>query len=127
MKVFKKRRREFQTTRAASLECTPIKNQEVREIRTESGEVLLVYPIRIRPWLSGLFRRFQKTSESTLTKKLQLDELGTAVWDLLDGHRTVRQVIGKFAEMHRLHPREAEVSVTQFLRELGKRGLVGLR
>lgn len=60
-------------------------------------------------------------------KKLQLDALGTEVWDLIDGRRSVRKIIQRFAETHRLHPREAEVSVTRFLRELGKRGLIGLQ
>jgi hypothetical protein len=36
-------------------------------------------------------------------------------------------MIQTFAETHRLENREAEVSVTQFIRELGKRGLLGLR
>jgi hypothetical protein len=31
-----------------------------------------------------------------------------------------------FAETHRLEKKEAEVSVTQFIRELGQRGLLGL-
>jgi hypothetical protein len=60
-------------------------------------------------------------------KKFQLDELGTAVWNLMDGKRSVRQLVKIFAGTHRLEPREAEVSVTQFIRELGRRGLIGMR
>ena len=56
-------------------------------------------------------------------KKIELDELGTEVWDLLDGRRSVRHLIKSFAGTHQLEPREAEVSVTQFIRELGRRGL----
>jgi hypothetical protein len=58
---------------------------------------------------------------------LQLDALGTAVWELLDGRRSVQQIIERFADTYSLHAKEAEVSVSQFLRELGRRELIGLR
>jgi len=32
-----------------------------------------------------------------------------------------------FAATHQLEIREAEVSLTQFIRELGRRGLIGMR
>jgi hypothetical protein len=60
-------------------------------------------------------------------KKLHLDEMGTAVWDLMDGRRSVRRVIQGFATKYQLHLKEAEVAVTRFLRELGKRGLIGFK
>jgi hypothetical protein len=46
---------------------------------------------------------------------------------MVDGSRSVRQIIQIFAETHRLENREAEVSVTRFIRELGQRGLLGLQ
>ena len=62
-----------------------------------------------------------------MTRKLQLDELGTQVWDLIDGRITVQSLIQRFADNYQLQLKEAEVSVTRFLRELGQRGIVGLR
>jgi len=38
----------------------------------------------------------------------------------------VRQLVERFAKTHQLEAREAEVSVAQFIRELGRRGLIGL-
>ena len=93
----------------------------------DTGDVLLAYPIKVRPWASAVVRRLGMPSSHTREKKLQLDALGTGVWELIDGIRSVRQVIREFSERHQLHPREAEVAVTQFLRELGKRGLIGLK
>ncbi|NVM24842.1 MAG: PqqD family protein [Desulfobacterales bacterium] len=127
MRVFKKKNRGAQLTRAESLTCTPVKNTRIREARLETGEVLLTYPIRIRPWIANLIRRFGWGINRFQSKKLHLDELGTAVWDLIDGRRSVRQVIQRLAKRYQLHPREAEVAVTRFLRELGKRGLIGLK
>jgi hypothetical protein len=53
--------------------------------------------------------------------------LGTEVWGLIDGNRSVRRIIEIFAETHQLQIREAEVAVSQFIRLLGQRGLIGLR
>ena len=114
-------------SRADALNCTPIKNAEVDEVILETGELLLAYPVRVRPWVSVLLRRFGRDAVQATKKKLQLDALGTAVWNLLDGRRTVRQVVHTFTRKHQLHPKEAEVAVTQFIRELGRRGLIGLQ
>jgi hypothetical protein len=127
MRVFRKKRADTEISRFEALNCIPVKNLQVRETRGEAGLILLCYPVEIRPWIAGLIRRFGGSSDDVRVKKLQLDELGTAVWDLLDGSRSVGQVIRHFAAMQRLHPKEATVAVTLFLRELGKRGLIGLR
>ncbi|MEJ2476543.1 MAG: PqqD family protein [Desulfobacterales bacterium] len=114
-------------SREDALECTPIKNDGVEESRLENGELQLSYPVTSRPWLAGLARRLGRKPYETYHKKLQLDALGTEVWELMDGGTRVRDVIRQFAARHRLQQREAELAVTRFLRELGKRGLIGLR
>lgn len=114
-------------SREDALECTPIKNDRVEESRLENGELQLSYPVNSRPWLAGFVRRLGRKPKGTYLKKLQLDALGTEVWELLDGGTRVRDVIRQFAARHHLQQREAELSVTRFLRELGKRGLIGLR
>ena len=114
-------------TRIDALKCRPIKNTEIKEKRLESGNVILTYYISIRPWIAGLMRRLGRIDDQNYKKKLQLDELGTTVWDLMDGKRSVQQIIHKFAGIYRLHAKEAEVSVTQFVKTLGKRGLIGLK
>ncbi|MDX2499436.1 MAG: PqqD family protein [Deltaproteobacteria bacterium] len=127
MKVFKKKPVTSRMTRSEALVYKPVKNQEVSEIRLESGEVVIEYPMTVRPLIAAVARRLGKSQDLTQTRKLQLDVLGTSVWDLIDGQHTVRRMINIFAQTHRLEKREAEVSVTQFIRELGKRGLLGLR
>jgi len=127
MRVFRKKRTGTEISRSEALNCIPVKNIQAQETRGETGLVLLCYPVETRPWIAGWIRRFGGASDGARLKKLQLDALGTAVWDLLDGRRTVGQVIQGFTAMQRLHPKEANVAVTLFLRELGKRGLIGLR
>ena len=127
MKHVKPKQPITQITRAEALSRRPVKNIQVTESRLDSGEVLLYYPTTLRPWIAAVIHRLGGPSEKIQTKKLQLDALGTSVWDLLDGRRSVRQIIEQFVETHRLHPKEAEVAVTRFLRDLGKRGLIGLQ
>lgn len=114
-------------SRAEALKCIPVKNMDVTEIRLESGEVLLNYPVGIRPWMAKIVGHLGGKPDKTQNKKIQLDMLGTSVWDQLDGKRSVRQVIQQFKNNYQVHPKEAEKSVIQFLRDLGKRGIIGLK
>ena len=126
MKVFRKASGKSPLTRAQALAYTPVKSLQLKEARLETGEVLLEYPLTMRPWIAALAKRLGMPQNRTATRKLQLDALGTAVWDLVDGNRSVHQIIQVFAGIHRLQFKEAEVSVTRFIRELGRRGLIGL-
>jgi len=127
MKAFRKKAKTSELSRSEALRYSPVKSNEVREFRLENDLVEIHYPTTIRPWIAGLIKRFGRPPENTRMKKLQLDELGTAVWEMLDGKRSVGQIVHAFAETHRLQPKEAEVAVTEFIRELGRRGLIGLR
>jgi hypothetical protein len=127
MKVFRKKPAKPAITHSEAMRCIPVKNSLARETRLEGGLIQLDYPAVIRPWIAGVIRRFGGDSENVQMRKLQLDELGTAVWNMLDGQKTVSQVIDQFSGLQRLHRKEATVSVTLFLRELGKRGLIAMR
>ena len=114
-------------TRSAALACIPEKFEPVRETVLEDGNLLLDYTVSVRPWFSGLLKRLGVGSDGRIKKKLQLDELGTQVWGMVNSRRTVREIVQLFARAHQLPEREAEAAVTRFLRQLGKRGLIGLR
>jgi hypothetical protein len=127
MRVFKRKSYGAGMTRTEALKFTPVKSTRIQESRLETGVILLTYPVDIKPWVDRIAKRFGKKESKPIEKKLQLDELGTAVWGQINGERSVRQVIQWFAKKYQLHTKEAEVSVTRFLRELGKRGLIGLK
>lgn len=127
MKVFKKMPAKSGPTRMEALAFKPVKSRQISETRLDTGEVVLEYPLTVRPLVAAVARRLGRSQDLVQAKKLQLDALGTFVWDLVDGKRSVRGMIQIFAETHRLENREAEVAVTRFIRELGKRGLLGLR
>ncbi len=127
MKRFEKNAAAIGLTRAEALACTPAKNDQVKETVLENGNLLLEYTVSVRPWFAGMLKRLGAGTDGRIAKKLHLEEVGTQVWGLVDSHRTVRQIVKEFANEHKLMDREAEVYVTLHLRELGKRGLVGLR
>ena len=126
MKVFKKKSGQSHLSRAKALEYTPVRSRQISEIRLDSGEVIIEYPLIVKPWIAAVAKRLGGLQEQKQTKKLQLDVMGTSVWDLVDGERSVRMIIKIFAKTHRLENREAEISVTSFLRQLGQRGLLGM-
>jgi len=126
MKVFRKKAAVSHLSRRQALEYRPVKSCQISELRLESGEVVIEYPLSVRPWIAAVAKRLGGSQNRKQTKKLQLDAMGTSVWDLVDGKRSVRMIIQIFAKAHRLENREAEVSVTSFIRQLGQRGLLGL-
>jgi hypothetical protein len=126
MKVFRKKPAASHLSRMEALKYTPSKSHQISEIRLETGEVIIEYPLVVRPLIAAVAKRLGGLQDRKQTKKLQLDAMGTSVWDLVDGKRSVRMIIQIFAKNHRLENREAEVSVTSFIRQLGQRGLLGL-
>ncbi len=127
MKLLKKYPSTSQLTKSQALTLTPVKNIESSEITLDSGVVVIHYPVTMRPWMAKWIQRFKGPSPQTGSRKLQLDNLGTEVWKMIDGKRTVRDIVDAFAETHQVEGREAEMAVTQFLRNLGKRGLIGMQ
>lgn len=116
------RKKQQPLTREQSRKAVPVKNQSVEEKRTEEGQVVLYLPRKERRWIKVL----SKLVFVPKGRKVALDELGTAVWDWLDGETNVEQVIKKFADKYRLSKREAELSVVAYLKSLVKRGLIGI-
>ena len=127
MKVFRKKRKDVGVDRRAAFKFIPVKNIQITEEKLESGEILIHYPVTLRPWIAGLVKRFSGSQGELRSKPLQLDQLGTEVWELIDGKRSVGRIVERFAQTHQLQIREAEVAVSQFIRLLGQRGLIGLR
>jgi hypothetical protein len=113
--------------RGASMNLTPVRNCQITEERSGDDMVIIRYPITLKPWIASLLTRFGHSTNENRFKKLQLDDLGAEVWGLIDDARSVRQITRIFADTHRIPLRESEIAITQFLRDLGQRGIIGLR
>ena len=114
-------------SRERSLSMRPARNSLVREETLANGVLRLNYLTSMKPWFSTLAKRMGAWDGKPLVKKLELDELGCFCWNLVDGQRTVRDLAQAMAERYQLPRREAELAVAAFLRELGKRGIIGVR
>ena len=102
------------------LSLVPQKNMVAEVIPTSEGVVVSV-PLRRPGWMVPpiswvLPRRSHR--------RVQLDAPGAEVLALCDGQRNVEQIIETFAEGHELDFGESQLAVTQFLRELLRRGII---
>jgi len=116
------RRRPKPLTREQSLASVPLRNEAIDADRTDSGEVCLVIPLRETWWVKVVRRVFHVPKK----RRVSLDEIGSYVWELCDGKRNVRQIIQALCKRYKLHRKEAEVSVVAYLRELAKKGIIGI-
>lgn len=122
-----RRKRRPALARAEALGCIPVRNRAVVEERLENGTLRLSVPVGVRPWIARLAAWLGAPPPEPPRRRIELDRLGTAVWERLDGVATLGEIAAAFAREHRLPAREAEAAVGRFVRELGRRGLVGLR
>jgi hypothetical protein len=47
-------------SRSEALACIPVKNRHVREQRLDSGELVVLYPVTVRPWMALLAVKSRK-------------------------------------------------------------------
>lgn len=113
-------------TREQALSCVPIKVPSIQTIRSETQTVVICFIEPLHPVLLAIRKAFGKTPEGRI-RKLELDSMGTSVWDWIDGVATVSDIVLRFTERYGVLRQEAELSVSQFLRELGKRGIIVMR
>ncbi len=113
-------------TRMQALECIPRQNETVQWQELANGDILFSYPLPLSRLFLALHRKFSKNPSDLPTKKLQLDQMGSFVWQLIDGKKTVREIITLFTEEYKVTRQEAETAVTLFLKRLGQRNFIVL-
>lgn len=108
-------------TRRQMLDSRPVRNQALSYQHNDNGEVIITIPRRTDAWGKILSVVLVMPKE----RHLVLDQVGAAVWDLCDGEHTVAQMVDALRRQQKLNTKEAEVALTDYLRQLGKRRLVG--
>jgi hypothetical protein len=93
------------------------------ERHDESGLMLLKVPRRSDRF-GNLVARWFKLPDH---KKIELDEIGSDVWEWCDGKAGVGEISKKISQKYRLNMRQSEASVTAYLKMLAERRLIGLR
>ena len=114
-------------TREQALNCMPVHNSDLTWELLPDDLVRIEYTLNFNPFFQSILNRFSPEQANQPTRKLELDALGSRVWTMIDGKTTTADIIRAFAKHQPITQQESEQSVTLFLRQLGKRGLVGLR
>jgi hypothetical protein len=117
-----RKRKTPRISRRQALQARPVRNPHLTEKRNERDELMLVVPRR-SDWIGRLLSLVFIVPKE---RGIVLDAVGEAVWKVCDGEHTVEQLIRQVGEQYKLNPKEAEVSLTAYLRQLGKRNLIGL-
>ena len=110
------------------LGAIPVRNPTVewaRETRDESRPNIALLRIPRRADKFG--NRIAKLFKLPAYRKLELDEIGSDVWEMCDGTISVDAVTRAICTKYRLNRRQAEASVTAYLRMLAERRLVALK
>ena len=112
-------------TRDQAMELAPCPSRDVDASRTAEGLWRLSVPVSVRPALAGLAKRLGVWDGRVLRKTVELDAIGSFVWERIDGRATVGELAAALAERYGLDRDEAGLAVAEFLRQLGRRGAVG--
>ncbi len=128
----KKKPKAPRLSRSEFLSLKPIRNPIVKWEKNEKGEIKIAIPLKKireeakkRKKASGrAFGLFSRLFPEPEEKKIQLDEIGSTVWELCDGKKTTKEIVDYLCEKYKLLPREVEVSLSTYLNSLVKRGLI---
>jgi len=120
-------------SRSEFLSLRPVRSPIVEWEKNEKGEIKLVIPLRkIEEKMKD--RKKEKKRRVTIfsrlfpepeEKRIQLDEIGSIVWELCDGEKTTKEIVDFLCQKYKLLQREAEISLSSYLNSLAKRGLIG--
>jgi hypothetical protein len=105
------------------LAARPVRNRAASVSERGGGEVTVAVRVRRPAWLVPPLSWIVPLRP---TRTVHLDRLGTEVWRLCDGERTVEQVVDAFAARHGLSFHEARVAVTSYLGGLVQRGALAV-
>src|SRR3972149_5295557 len=119
---FLRRNREPQLTREQVMRSRPLRNSLLQWETSAEGKVVITIPRR-SDWLGRVVSAFFVVPKA---RQLVLDdEVGSTVWHICDGEHTIAGIVDHLCKQYKLTRKEAEVSVTEFLRQRGRRRLVG--
>jgi hypothetical protein len=105
------------------LAAVPMQNASADLTDGPGGKLLVAVPLKRPGWLVPPISWVLPFSSH---RRVELDEIGAAVFRACNGERTVEEIIEAFAARHALDFREAQLPVTQFLRQMTQRGLIVL-
>ena len=119
-KKTQKRAPDRATARREFLALKPLRNPNLSWEEVENRVVLRVP--RPDTWQVKLVNVFFPVPEE---RKVVLDPIGSDVWRVCDGQTTIAEVMKVLQREYKLGAKEAELSLQQFFKDLGRRGYIG--
>ena len=116
----KKRVPDRATARREFMALKPVRNPNLGWEEVEERVVLSVP--RPDTWQVKLINVFFPVPEE---RKVILDPIGSDVWRVCDGQTPISEVTKVLQREYKLGAREAELSLQQFFKDLGRRGYIG--
>lgn len=115
-------------SRAEVMAARPFRNPSVvweRETRDENAPPVAILKVpRRRDKFGNAVAKIFRLPEH---RRLELDEIGSDVWELCDGDTPVEALTKAICDRYKLNRRQAETSVTAYLKMLAERNLIALR
>jgi len=105
------------------LQAVPRRNAAADAVRRPDGTLAVHVRLRRPRWAVP---PITWVVHLTGRRTVNLDAVGTAVWDWADGRHTVEDVIDEFSRRYSLTFHEARAAVTGFLGSLVKRGVLAI-
>jgi len=128
-RLFRRKKREgLQVPRSIFLKAKPVRNPALTwEKDKKTKEVTITVPLRPASQASKtkkgiLDKIFPPEPEKKIIK---LDRVGSIVWELCDGERTIGDIANYLVEKYKIMPEEAEISLNAYFNQLSGRGLIG--
>lgn len=109
-------------TRRQLLAMKPLRNPLLLWDEHEGRVILRVQHGKKGNWKMRLAHVFVPLPEE---RAVELDAIGSDVWLMIDGEHTIGQIAQTLAKKYKLENREAELSVQQYFKDLGRRGYIG--
>lgn len=102
------------------MKSRPIRNSIIKWEQSEKGEVSLIIPQKDVLWVKIISRIFMLPNSRVVV----LDEVGSFVWSLCDGYNSIDAIVRALCNRYKLTHKEAETSLLEYFRKLGKRGII---
>ena len=116
-----KKRPDSQFERADILNSLPLRNKLIKWEVDDKGEVSLIIPQTRKLWVRITSKIFMLPNKRVIV----LDGIGSFVWQLCDGRNQIHSVVNQLRKQYKMTRKEAETSLFTFMRQLGKRGIIG--
>lgn len=108
-------------SRTDVMKSIPIRNSLIKWEEAENGEVSLVVPQKETLWVKVISKAFMLPKSRVVV----LDEVGSSVWVMCDGHNSIDTIVRSLSNKYKLTHKETETSLLAYFRKLGKRGILG--